>query len=771
MKWIEPGPISSAVEITEAFGSSILLAQQLAKRSIETVSDAQAYLDPSAYPQTSPFDFPDMHKAVLRIQKAIHNQGRIGIWGDFDVDGQTSTAVLLDGLRNLGADVCYHIPNRALESHGIQLSFLQEFMRSDLDLLITCDTGISELPALQYAAEQGLDVILSDHHTPAGQLPPALAIINPRLLPAGHPLENLAGVGTAYQIIRALVERLGLVTEAQQYLDLVALGTIADLAALEQENRYYTQLGLMQMKVNLRPSLAAILDMADYRGSDINESLIGYTIAPRLNAVGRLEDANSNVEFLLSCDPAFLAQTAGRLEELNNQRKLAVEGVYQSAREMLDREPALSRNAALVLAKSGWEKGVVGIAASRLVEEFNKPVILLNIEDDIAAGSVRSVEGINIIQAIQENAAHLNSFGGHPMAAGLSLQLKNLPAFRAALSQTVQTAAKTLPAEKQLQIDSYLPISNLNRELLEEINSLAPFGSGNPPPVLVCRNLEIKNSVNLGKNDTHRKLTVQNETGEEREVIWWNARKELQPQGKFDLAYYLRENHYNGQSAIVLEWIDCRESAAAPPEISLPLFTNDIQDFRMRSNQLLQISDWLPQHDICIWGEGFDRKPEIRMVDRLQVSKTNTLAILTPPPSFTILRQVLKKVSPKQVFLLRVNQPDDRLDGFLEKVSGLIKYTINHYQGKTNISKLAAALAQTETLLKLGLQWWQAHGEIRLEFLNADEVIFEKNQLARQEDAPSLTRLTSEIYKGLSETAAFRSFYLRADPAFLLRKI
>jgi single-stranded-DNA-specific exonuclease len=250
-----------------------------------------------------------MEKAVARIRTAIQKNETIGIWGDFDVDGQTSTAVLLDGLRRAGAQVRFHIPNRARESHGIRREFLQEFMRPSLDLLITCDTGISELEALNFAAAQGLDVILTDHHPLPEQLPPALALIDPRLLPAGHPMSHLAGVGTAYQLIRALFESLGEADAARDYLDLVTLGTIADMVELEGENRYYAQLGLRRMNTHLRPAIAALLESAAYSKSDINEVLIGFTLAPRLNAVGRLDDANRNVDFLLSQDADFLHET------------------------------------------------------------------------------------------------------------------------------------------------------------------------------------------------------------------------------------------------------------------------------------------------------------------------------------------------------------------------------------------------------------------------------------------------------------------------------
>ncbi len=768
MKWLDPQPVSASPEISAAFSGNILLAEQLTQRGIDSLPQAQAYLNPRAYTPASPFDFLDMHKAVARVQAAIHNGETIGIWGDFDVDGQTSTALLVDGLRRADAQVRYHVPNRARESHGIRLPYLQEFMKEGLDLLITCDTGISEVESLEYAAAQGLDVILTDHHTPPDILPPALALLNPRLLPDENPMQDMAGVGTAYQLIRALYEMQSHPEDADAFLDLVALGTVADLADLSRENRYYTQLGLELMRSDLRPALQALLSSADYRGGGLNESLIGFTIGPRMNAAGRLDDANVVVEFLLSHDKSFLEQVANQLEDLNSQRKLAVEGVYQSARDMLAQEPALGRYAALVLARSGWERGVVGIAASHLAEDFNKPVILLNLEGDTAAGSVRSVEGINIIQAIRENAAHLRTFGGHPMAAGLSLSAEQLQPFRAALSQSVERAAEGLPAEKQLQIDTYLPLSNLNPALVQEIDQLAPFGSGNPPPVLVTRNLEIENDFPLGKNELHKKVIVRNDQGETQEVLWWNARDQALPQGKFDLAYYLRLNRFQGKESVVLEWIDAREAQSPTAVPALPLFSTDYLDLRHLPEKADVLRTLAEFENVQYYAEGLNNQLPLSVKNRLQIEPCHTLALLTPPPDLAVLQQVLRQAAAKRIILARLDQPQDDPQIFLQRLSGLLRYAISHYGGQTSLDQLAAALGQNRAAVEFGLDWWWAHGDIYCQITEAGAC-----QVGKAHAAPATTdlaRISQQLDKALSENAAFRSFYKRAEASYLLRK-
>jgi len=771
MKWLDPQPVSASPEISAAFSGSILLAEQLAQRGIDALPQARAYLDPRAYSPASPFDFPDIPAAVERIQAAIRSKQTIGIWGDFDVDGQTSTALLVDGLRRAGAQVRYHVPNRARESHGIRLPFLQEFMQEGLDLLVTCDTGISELESLAYAASQGLDVILTDHHTPPETLPPALALLNPRLLPDDNPMQDMAGVGTAYQLIRALFESRGHAQDADVFLDLVALGTVADLADLSRENRYYVQRGLELMRSDPRPALQALLAGADFRGG-INESLIGFTIGPRMNAAGRLDDANIVVEFLLSRDEAFLQAVAAQLEDLNSQRKLAVEGVYQSARDMLAQEPALGRYAALVLARPGWERGVVGIAASHLAEDFNKPVILLNLEGDTAAGSVRSVEGINIIRAIRENGALLRTFGGHPMAAGLSLSADQLQPFRAALSKSVAAAAESLPAEKQLQIDAYLPLSNLTQTLIQEIDQLAPFGSGNPPPVLVTRSLEIVDEpFLLGKNELHKKIIVRDEQGESREVLWWNARGQNVPQGKFDLAYYLRLNRFQGRESVVLEWIDAREAQSPTAAAVLPLFSTDYLDLRHPAEGRDALERLARLDNVHYYAEGLNQDLDLPIRNRLQIETCQTLALLTPPPDLAVLQQVLRQAAAKRVILACLDQPLDDPQGFLQRLSGLLRYAISHYNGQTSLERLAATLGQTPAAVELGLTWWQAHGDILLQITEEGDCMLEKNPAAAHISTEELSGIAQRLNKVLSENAAFRSFYMRAEASFLLRKV
>ena len=771
MKWIEPKIVTVSSEIDSLENASVLLKEQLSLRGICTQVEANGYLDPLAYQHSSPQDFDGMDTVVSRIQKAIHKNEIIGIWGDFDVDGQTSTALLVDGLRKAGARVTFHIPDRAQESHGIRLEYLKKFREMhSIDLLITCDTGISEMESLTFAASDGLDVIISDHHSLPQELPPALAIINPWLLAEGHSMRHLAGVGTAFQILRALFDRPGMEALCNNYHDLVALGTIADVAELQAENRFYAQMGLAQMRTALRPALAAMLLMADYRDAEINEISIGFTLAPRLNAAGRLGNASQNVCFLLSKNQAFIQQTAQKLEELNSQRKQAVDGVLQSARELLARQPELRQMAAIVLAKEGWEKGVVGIVASHLVEEFNKPAILLNIDGGQAAGSVRSIPGVNIIEAIRENSALLEHFGGHPMAAGLAIRLENLAAFRAGLSRSVERMRVGIPAEKELQVDGFVPFAHLTHALASEIQSLAPFGAGNPPPVLVSRDLEITRTVPLGRDQLHRRIRLQNAEGQSFESVWWRAGEQAQPEGRIDLAYCLRTNGQKKEGNFTLEWIDWRAHETEEIQVSSPAYPFELHDHRWDWDAKRKVQTLAHSEDLLFWAEGKKHLFKLPTRNRLQLERCRSLAFLGAPPNPQVLHQILQNCHPQKIYLFGFDLSQDKLESLLKDIAGMIQYALNHYEGLLDWEKMAAALGQTAELVEQCIAWWQANGDINIESVQENEIKVARSGVAQVTNQSRLAKLTNSIEAGLTETRAYRSYYMRAEAARLLQQ-
>ena len=764
IKWVEPRLLSPRDEIREAFRTTFLIAEQLTKKGITTAQQAWQFLDPASFSQASPFDFPEMEKAAERVQNAIKNKERIGIWGDFDVDGQTSTAILVDGLRKLGADISFYIPVRAKESHGIQLESLKHFLSENKpDLIITCDTGITEFESLEYLASIGIDAMITDHHSPADKLPSVYATINPKLLSDSHSLFTLAGVGTAFQLIRALFSLQKNDALAEACLDLVALGTIADLAELTGENRLYTKTGLKAMNDHPRKALKVMARMAGFRDKVINESHIGFTFAPRLNALGRLGDANPIVSFLLTDDENSIIETAKRLEELNTKRKLAVDMVYQSAVDQLEKRKELLQYSVIVLDREKWEKGVVGIAASRLVEKYNKPTILLDNQDGLAAGSARSIEGVNIIKAIQENCQHLIKYGGHPMAAGLSLAVEKIPEFREGLSRSISRMGAEKELEKTLEIDAYLPLANINESLLDETEQLAPFGPGNPPPVMVSRNLEIEKTSYIGKSKEHRKLIVKDQQGNSKNVLWWGSADSALPDSQFDLAYYVRRDDYHSNDEVSLEWLDFREIETATIDLRPEIKKFKIHDYRTSPNQNEILEKLAKEPDLLLWAEGIELD-QFPICNRLEIIKTKALAVLVSPPDRDILKKVVKKADPTEIFLFNLSTIDDSVEIFTIRLIGLTKYCLSHKAGKTNLEQLGAALCQSNKTVLCGLELFREKGEIEFT-LQGNEI---KITHVMKTESSKTGSLKTSLKYFLDETSAFRSYYTRIDPSYLL---
>ncbi|MDP2964663.1 MAG: single-stranded-DNA-specific exonuclease RecJ [Pelolinea sp.] len=767
MKWVEPRPVIPSDEIGEAFQTSLLVAEQLTKRGITTAQQARQFLDPTSFLQASPFDFPEMGKALERVQNAIKNKERIGIWGDFDVDGQTSTAILVDGLRKSGADIAFHIPVRARESHGIQLESLKRFLsESNPRLIITCDTGITEFESLEFLSSIGVDTIITDHHSPAEKLPSVYATINPRLLSDSHSFYPLAGVGTAFQLIRALFSLQEKDVLAKAYFDLVALGTIADLADLTGENRFYTKTGLRVMNDKPRKAFAIMAGLAGFRDNVINESHIGFTFAPRLNALGRLGDANPIVNFLLSNDEKAITETAKRLEELNTKRKLAVDMVYQSAVDLLEKKKELLQYPVIVLDREKWERGVVGIAASRLVEKYHKPAILLDSQGGIAAGSARSIEGINIIKAIQENSQYLIKYGGHPMAAGLSLAFENIPEFREGLSRSISRMSAGKELEKTLEIDAYLPLANINESLLNETEQLAPFGPGNPPPVLVSRNLEIEKTSYIGKSKEHRKLIVKDQQGNSKNVLWWESADSTLPDSQFDLAYYVRRDDYHSNDEVSLEWLDFREIETATIDLRPEIKKFKIHDFRAAPNQNEILEKLAKEPDLLLWAEGI-KLDQFLICNRLEIIKAKALAVLVSPADREILKEVVKKADPTEIYLFNLSTIDDSVEIFTIRLIGLTKYCLSHKAGKTSLEQLGAALGQSNKTILLGLELLRAKGEIEFSLQGTD---VELSRIKKPE-SPNTKSLETNLKNLLDETSAFRSYFRRIDPDYLFSDV
>jgi single-stranded-DNA-specific exonuclease len=768
--WLEPKQVNVPAELQAAIGGHPLVAQVLLRRGFTDLERIQAFLDPDLYIPASPYDLDDMPLAVDRLHTSIKGLERICVWGDFDVDGQTATTLLVSALQELGGRVTFHIPLRSKESHGINLQVLRQVIEDGIDLLLTCDTGIGEHEAVEYANFKGIDVIISDHHDLPPELPAALAVINPKRGPASHPLYNLPGVGVAYKLAQALFEREGTPDKVDQHLDLVALGIVADLALQTGDVRYLLQRGLDQLRHSRRLGLQQIMALAEIEPLGLTEEHIGFELAPRLNALGRLGDANQAVELLTTADKGKARMLATQLEGFNAERKLITSQVFQAAQAQVDQEPSLLDDAALVLDHPSWPGGVIGIVASRLVERYARPVLLITSPPgELARGSARSIPGVNISAAIAAQSDLLEGFGGHPMAAGFALQAERIPEFRRGLSSTVAEMIKEAQFKPSLEIDAYLQLSDLSLELVSDLERLAPFGPGNPNLTLVSRDLTFTGQKPLGRDKEHLLMTLSDDQGGESKTIWWGGGLERHPDwlvanAKLDLAYTVQSRNYRGVRDMQIEWLEAHLVEPVEPEIVEERDEIEIIDHREASHPLGTLKLFLDSGEAIVWAEAQARDhlqdQGIISYDRFSLVDHKTLVVWTTPPDGPTLRAALELVSPEVVRLFAVDPQLDKLEFFIKRLVGLVKYAIRSNQGLLKISALAAATAQREVTVRAGIDWLISRGDLAiLSDENGEVQLSEGDKVAKDSSARKL-----EILHGLlAETAAYRAHYSRAE--------
>jgi single-stranded-DNA-specific exonuclease len=754
MKWIERQIPSGPATLP---GLHPLVQQTLIRRGMTDAALARGFLDPDFYSPLPAEALPGLSAAADRVTESIRAGDPICIWGDFDVDGQTSTTVLVQTLGALGADVTWHIPVRAQESHGVNIENLARIIAQGAKLVVTCDTGISAHDAVEYAQSRGVDMVITDHHDLSPTLPPAAAVVNPKLLPADHPLATLAGVGVAYKLAEALLEMSNsLPVTRYSLLDLVALGLVADLAILRADARYLVQKGLYALRNTQRLGLKTMMELAELAPAHLTEEHIGFTLGPRLNALGRLGDANPIVELLTTSDPVRTRVLATQLEGLNAQRKLLCDQVYRAAEAQLREKPELLAQPVIVLANPHWPGGVVGIVASRIVERYGKPAILMTAPpNEPVRGSARSIEGLNITAAIAAQKGILLGFGGHPMAAGLSLEAEKLPEFRKKLSKTVEKMLGEKQLEEAtLEIDGWLSLDEANLDLAAQLESLAPFGPGNEKLTLASRNLTIKSSAKLGKNQEHLRLTVEDENGAVQQILWWNGGGEELPTGKFDLAYTLRASDWRGVHQAQLELVDFRVLESEKVEVKSKKL--EVVDYRkMESGKEILLTFYFPY---VLWAEGAEKK-SVNGIDRTQLEPAETLVVWTIPPSPEELRAALKTVSPEKLILFAIDPGADDPKAFLERLAGLVKFVLSKKAGQTSLNELAAATAQRVSAVRLGLEWLSKRGQVSVA-ANGEKLVLTGNGIKDEIAAETAFAHLSFI---LRETAAYREHFKRAD--------
>ncbi len=710
-QWVEKKKSSIPKEIQEKFPNP-WVQQILVRNNIVNLEAAQRFINPSLYIPTPSSELPDLDFAAHRLMEAIANQELIGIWGDFDVDGQTATTVLYEGLLNLGANVIYYIPVRSKESHGIKLSSLKEFLKNGISILLTCDTGISEHESIEYANQQGVDVLITDHHSLPEILPNAMAKVNPQRLPEAHPLRTLSGVGVAYKLIEWLYKLSDKNDDCLALIDLVALGTVADVAILTGENRYLVQMGLQLLQNPARIGLQEIYKNRKLQNAQITETHIGFYLAPLLNALGRLSDANPIVEFLTTNDLQKAKVFAAQLENINERRKLITEQITEAILSKFEQNKELQNKPAIIMHHRDWEAGVLGIVANRLVEIYQKPTILLTGNADTGYfGSARSIENLNIIEAIQDNAIFLKHFGGHAMAAGLSLEPEKLSSFQDGFYKTVLNEVGDTILQKELKIDGFINFNLITLEFVRELENLAPFGPGNPAPLFASKDVIIEKVRKMGRKSEHLKITAADTLDNIQEFIWWRANQEDFHDEKVDIAYHLHSSNYQGRLDVQVEILAIQPSFATLAEIQTNNQTLEVIDYRIDPpvNR-----EWLEKYDDILWYQEGLKQDFLSTSNRLNLHPADTLIVFTIPPNLTELQKVYVTVRPKQLVLFGNEPLEKSVNLMIKTIAGMLNHVIKNRNGLFRPFDIAAAIGQRKSTVETVCRFLHSSGQITL---------------------------------------------------------
>ncbi len=730
-KWQIKEDFNLTEDFLEACHGSEIVAKLLLNRKICTAEKAKSYLDPDFYIESSPCEISDLLKARDRILQAIDKGEKITIFGDYDVDGVTATSCLLITLREFTNNLDFYIPNRLSEGYGLNIEAVKTIAKKNkAKLLITCDCGITNYKEVELANELGMDVIVTDHHALPEQLPQAHAVLNPKFLPQEHKLHFLPGVGVAYKLAQAILEVRDSSLDPSSLLDLVTLGMIADLAPLVDENRYLVQIGLKKLTQTNKVGLQELLKMCGIplTSPKINAEHIGFGIAPRINAVGRLTDASLAVRLLTTSDLLEAINISGELDIQNKERQLICEETLKEAVEMVE----VGSDKCIVLAKEGWHHGVVGIVASRVVEKYSLPTILIAIDEkqNIARGSGRSTSQLDIVSALFENSRYLEKFGGHKAACGLSVKPENLNNFIFDFKSYVNNLLCEVNMEPSLNIDLELSLSDLTIELLQDIYKLSPFGLGNPMPVFASEGVEIVGIKAIGKNSQHLKLMIK-AYGKVFEALIWNHDKKTQFNlgDKVKLAYTAKINSFNGETFIQLElkdW-DIVESKEQKLEVKSKRLDEELElyDFRHNPQECLNLfsSQLNPpaggearqgrQSSILFFAESTQKDYlPLKTYSRTKISKTENLVFLEIPPDEFIFLDVVKR-SDAQAIYLAFNSQSSILNSqfsilnpqsYLKRLIGMLKYAVNQKNCKVYESDLQAALGINRASLAYALE-------------------------------------------------------------------
>ncbi len=530
-----------------------LMAQLLYNRGLVEPSRLESFIAADKRLSGDPFLLPDMHQAVARIYRALLSGENIAIYGDFDADGITATALLVKGLSSLNGKVIPYMPHRLNEGHGLKIKALDELHRQGVSLVITVDCGITGLSEVKKARRMGLDIVITDHHTPPDEIPPATAVVNPRLSDSNYPFPDLAGVGVAFKLLQALLQSIGKEKQLDELIDLVALGTVADMMPLLAENRYLVKQGLELINASPRLGLREMITQTGLPIGSLVAENISWVIAPRLNTAGRLDHALPSYELLMTDSPERAQQLAMWLEQKNAERqKLTAKAVARAREQVL----AEGISPLLIVGDADYPAGIAGLVAGRLTEEFYRPAVVVRVGKMTSSGSCRSIPEFNIILALNQFSNLFSQFGGHSRAAGFLLPTRNLPQLQQSLLQLATTQLAGVDLRPRVDIDAEVVLHDLTGDTFQTIQQLAPFGQGNPAPTFLSHKVEVVDCRTMGTDGEHLRLKLKQDGTVWNSVGFGMGEHLSEMSVPLDLVYNLEIDRWGGDERLRLNILD-----------------------------------------------------------------------------------------------------------------------------------------------------------------------------------------------------------------------
>ena len=685
-------------------------ARLLFSRGIKDEDSLTRFLAPSLDDLHDPYLLHDMDKAVNRIRRAIEQGEFILVYGDYDADGMTSASILKETLEQLGAECLVYLPNRFTDGYGPNASVYKYFIEQQgISLIVTVDNGVAGHEAIDLAQSMGVDVIVTDHHSLPEVLPDAHAIVHPEHPEADYPFKHLAGCGVAFKLACALLEEVQV-----ELLDLVAIGTIADMVSLTDENRIMVQYGLEILRNTQRIGLQELFEVAGISSSDLTEETVGFQLAPRLNALGRLDDPNPAIDLLTGFDDEGVREIALMIQDKNEERKEIVQAIYEEAKSLVDPNKSVQ-----VLAKEGWNPGVLGIVAGRLLEELGQTVIVLNIEDGRAKGSARSIEAVDIFEALDPHRELFIAFGGHAGAAGMTLEVDKLEALSELLEAYITEKGLDVATKNNLRLDENLDLDALTIETVKNFERLAPFGMDHQKPVFYIRDFQVENARTMGAGNAHLKLKISKGSANFEVVAFGKGSlaTEFAQVKDLELAVTLSVNQWNGQTTLQLMMVDAR--------------VDGVQLFNIRSKSV-ELPEGVPVLDFTS--------------DLPEMFSDPAIVVKNIPEDLSLLKQVLQEQNFSAIYFKNDIAKAYYLTGYgtREQFAKLYKtiYQFPEFDIRYKLKDLAAYLKIEQILLVKMIQIFEELG-----FVTIENGVMKVNK-----EAPKRDIAESHIYQQLKQT-------------------